>query len=343
MDLADAEPEDLSADAEPEEAFSALGNETRMAILWALWNEREPAPQHRTGPAPFTELRRAVGVSDSGQFNYHLDKLVDGGFVEHVVHDEADADEDAARDDDDGVEGYVLDSAGVTLIRAIVKGSLTEVSGFADEPIGVACPHCGAHILLTYEDELLYAHCSNCEGSYGTDERAEGLLTALRLSPVALLDRTPEQAFTEALVWNSHRHLAMMRGSCPECAGTVESTPEICEDHDAGDGEVCSTCGSVHPVRVRHVCTVCQFAARLGLWLHALSNPVAQAFFARHNYDVLGADYFRVGPETIDRQTVEATDPLRVSVEFVASGDSLAVTLDETGNVCSVDEAGTAD
>lgn len=56
----------------PDDAFGLLGNETRLAILQALGDAADPLS--------FSELRDRVWVSDSGQFNYHLDQLT-GPFV----------------------------------------------------------------------------------------------------------------------------------------------------------------------------------------------------------------------------------------------------------------------
>jgi DNA-binding transcriptional ArsR family regulator len=53
----------------PDEAFAALGDPTRIAILRALFEDPHE-------PTAFSDLRRAVGVRDSGQFNYHLGELV---------------------------------------------------------------------------------------------------------------------------------------------------------------------------------------------------------------------------------------------------------------------------
>ncbi|ADJ16460.1 winged helix-turn-helix domain-containing protein [Halalkalicoccus jeotgali] len=61
---------------EPEEAFAALADETRLGILQTLWKSD-------TQTMTFSELRRAVGIRDPGQFNYHLGKLV-GQFVTKV-------------------------------------------------------------------------------------------------------------------------------------------------------------------------------------------------------------------------------------------------------------------
>lgn len=54
----------------PADAFAALSDSNRVAILEALWE----ADGHE---ASFSDLRSAVGMRDSGQFNYHLGKLTD--------------------------------------------------------------------------------------------------------------------------------------------------------------------------------------------------------------------------------------------------------------------------
>lgn len=56
------------------EAFKILGNETRLATLIVLWDARDPWDPH--DGLSFSEIYERIDVGDSGQFNYHLDKLV---------------------------------------------------------------------------------------------------------------------------------------------------------------------------------------------------------------------------------------------------------------------------
>lgn len=67
-------------EADPTNALTALGNETRVAILQTLAEADDPLP--------FSELRQRAGVDDPGRFNYHLSMLreyfvreVDGGYA----------------------------------------------------------------------------------------------------------------------------------------------------------------------------------------------------------------------------------------------------------------------
>lgn len=61
------------------EAFSILGNETRLSILLALWEAHDPSAEDNA--LLFSELRERLGNPDPGQFNYHLGKL-EGHFIE---------------------------------------------------------------------------------------------------------------------------------------------------------------------------------------------------------------------------------------------------------------------
>ncbi|WP_435360662.1 DUF7347 domain-containing protein [Haloarchaeobius sp. DFWS5] len=99
------------------DALEVLGNEIRMRILRELADTDEPLA--------FSELRRRVGVRDTGKFNYHLTRL-----CEYYV-----------RECHDG--GYELGRAGTRVITAADPGrtAVSEADGSAatDE----TCPVCG--------------------------------------------------------------------------------------------------------------------------------------------------------------------------------------------------------
>lgn len=84
------------------EAFSLLGNETWLSILLALWEVHEPFAEDNA--VPFSELRDRVGMHDSGQFHYHLDKPA-GHFVEKTD------------------DGYELRHAGRQLVGTVIAGT----------------------------------------------------------------------------------------------------------------------------------------------------------------------------------------------------------------------------
>jgi hypothetical protein len=87
------------------DAFGALSDPVRVGIVHALTEHgRESWPPTGLG---FADLRRRVGVVDSGRFRYHLERLR-GRFVEQVGGD------------------YRLTCAGQEVAAAILAGTYTE-------------------------------------------------------------------------------------------------------------------------------------------------------------------------------------------------------------------------
>jgi hypothetical protein len=85
---------------------------SRRRYLTAILRIREPAD----GPLPFSELRRRVGIGDTGRFNYHLGKL-----CEYFVRE---------------VDGrYELGPAGTRVVDAAGEATTPDPE--------TACPVCG--------------------------------------------------------------------------------------------------------------------------------------------------------------------------------------------------------
>jgi hypothetical protein len=112
----------------PDEAFAALGNETRMEILRTLGDADEPLT--------FSELRDRVGMADSGQFNYHLGKL-----GEHFVGGTED--------------GYRLQRAGKRVVEAVLSGAVTGAPVVEPTETDDACLYCGAPTTVSYREGML--------------------------------------------------------------------------------------------------------------------------------------------------------------------------------------------
>jgi DNA-binding transcriptional ArsR family regulator len=108
------------------QALAMLSNEHRLAILRTL------AEADR--PLSFSELRKAVGIDDPGQFNYHLTEL-----CERFVRDE------------DG--GYSLGHRGERVVLAAGDIDPDGVTGSTNE----ACPVCGEEDC----DRLIHLHLTS--------------------------------------------------------------------------------------------------------------------------------------------------------------------------------------
>ncbi|MFQ3295876.1 MAG: DNA-binding transcriptional ArsR family regulator, partial [Halobacteriales archaeon] len=115
--MSEARGSDSIDHLDPAEAFAAIGNETRLAILEAIWEANER-------PVAFSDLRETVGMRDSAQFNYHLQQLTDG-FVVKVDPNEADPrGTPSSNRRSDG--GYDLRNAGEKVVRSVLAGTFNE-------------------------------------------------------------------------------------------------------------------------------------------------------------------------------------------------------------------------
>lgn len=190
----------------PDEAFRLLGDETRVAILRAVWE----AP---VDGLSFSEIRNRIGTPDSGQFNYHLGKLK-GHFLTS----------------DDG--GYRLTQAGRELIRAVLAGTITDRPEAVPTPIGGACVDCGGELIARY-DEYGIIECEDCERVVMWNE----------FPPAGLAGRTAEEFATAFDRWTVSRFRLATEGICPNCASEMTLTsPNTEEETDFASHHRCTNC-----------------------------------------------------------------------------------------------------
>ena len=262
----------------PADAFSLVGNETRLSILEALW--REP------GPATFSDIRSEVGMRDSAQFNYHLGKLTDQ-FV---------------RKTDDG---YELRTAGERIVQAILAGSFTEHPR-RDIDLDDPCIRCGAELVAHYEDELLTIECPSCGHGHGE----------YSFPPGGLHDRTDAEilrAFDQRV---RHLHCLAKDGVCPRCNGRVETTIENVGECCLGVGlrathtcqqcahELCSAVG----LGLLDQSEVVSFYGDHGLTLSEIPYWRLDWCVDDHSVTILSEDPWQVQIDvTLDDETLEVT------------------------------------
>ncbi len=197
------------------DALSVLAHDIRLDIVLALLDGW--AGVH-TEPQSFSELMDAVGVEDSGKFNYHLDRLR-GVYVEKV----------------DGE--YLPTAAATALYRAVLAHRPTEETtrtGTFEEP----CPECGGGVVERYERSFLTYECTDCEDWPGV---------TYSFPANGLRGRTgPERR--QAVVHRAGYHVGLARaGQCPFCAGRVEVAFDPATDWAEQEGSAlvelgCDTC-----------------------------------------------------------------------------------------------------
>lgn len=305
-----------AAGPETVDAFKLLSDETRLAILVALWEVYDPHAVDNS--VPFSTLYDRVSVRDSGTFTYHLDKLV-GQFVEQTN------------------EGYQLRNSGLKIVRAVIAGTGLEAPQLPPTEIPRSCFHCGAPVELSYDDDRLYQICTECDGNIGPDstERAPTgtLIVYDTFNPAGLSHRTPDEVFVAGTI-EYHRTVSLLiRGVCPECSGPVEASLHICDAHEAPPGELCSTCGTWNEARIGYVCSVCKYGVSYPAWTAVYDHPAIVAFYYEHGFEMTfdltdPVECARVWDRLKREQTLLSRDPIRLRVTVPCEGDALHLTLD---------------
>lgn len=312
--------EAVAAGEQATDAFKRLGNETRLAILVALWERYEPFDEGSA--VRFSELRARVGTTDSGQFNYHLDRL-DGHFVESSD------------------EGYRLTEAGRKFVQTVIAGAGIETPTLEPTEIDASCTLCGAGVEVTYKDGHVSVLCTQCEGLWpGDGTNSRGHLAKFSLEPAGLVNRSPEEVYAAAWVKTFQRLSSMIEGICPTCSGQVERSLAVCDDHDA-EGR-CANCGRYARTIARLHCSVCKDWVQTTIGGVAKYHPRVVAFCYDHGLELqyMFNDLTHI-KERLQRceSDVEhlSDDPLRIRVTTRIDGDEVWIELDENLTVVDVE------
>jgi DNA-binding transcriptional ArsR family regulator len=201
---------------DPDDAFAALSDPTRVEIVRELAAEfREDRENPVLG---FADLRKRVGVRDSGRFRYHLKELC-GHFVEDVE------------------DGYRLSAAGVEVATAIAAGSFTDRVRLGPTELDSECPDCETPAVGTFEDRRIEVTCGN-------DHR----LLTWGLPPNAAAGASVPELVELATMQVRHRTESVLRGTCPACGGGIDGRAVPADPSTGSTARVeavCDDCGSV--------------------------------------------------------------------------------------------------
>ncbi|MCO8246281.1 MULTISPECIES: ArsR family transcriptional regulator [unclassified Haladaptatus] len=156
----------------------------------------------------FTELKDAVGMRDSGGFQYHLNAL-DGTFL---------------RKTDDG---YTHLAGGIALYRAML-GSVMGPDAIDPIPLDERCPNCESPLELRYDHQVFYAYCPTCDES----------VSNAPYPPAGLENRSDDDRIGAFDRWTRRLVVLLRDGICPWCASTVSHEIGI----DGGEIEITHTC-----------------------------------------------------------------------------------------------------
>lgn len=298
------------------EAFSVLSNQTRLLTLLALWEAYDPFAEDNA--VPFSELYDRVTIDDTGNFNYHLDKL-SNGFITRT---------DA---------GYELSSAGLALVQTVVAGSAIRSPEHEATTIAESCPHCDALVQLAYTGEYVRIICTECAGWFEWEGSTGGLVMGFRFPPAGLDGRSKEEVLHAMVVSQLNQVESMMDGVCPTCAGRVDMRLDVCESHDVDDG-ICDACGTRFLARTYWACRRCKHSIRGPGWAPVVHHPAVVTFYYDHGIEHAHASWAAMARGDACRDELVSQDPVRMRFTLFADGDELAVTVDDSLTVVDIEE-----
>ena len=251
------------------ELFALLGNETRMALIRALWDRLDfvrYVTGHRTGTS-YSDLLAAVPTDDSGNVNYHLQKL-DGVLVDR-------------RED-----GYVLTPLGYNLMREIERYDDYEYRTVEEWTVAEPCPFCDGDLGADYRREVLSVRCRDC-GGLGED----GNFTFVQLPSSAAADRTRSDLLDVATRTMFEKVRASLHGTCWDCHAPMDRTVECCDEHDLAANGICRNCSHRYRTRIDATCSECGTRGRGPMLEYAIVTPGVAAA-----YDEVGLGPTSAGP-----------------------------------------------
>lgn len=289
-----------AGDADPAEAFAALSDDTRVEVLRALWDAdgRELS---------FSELRDAVGMHDSGQFNYHLGKLTER-FVSKTE------------------DGYRLTVAGADVVGSVLAGAYRRSESVGPIPLDDPCPACGGSRAFEYEDESANVVCEDCD---------VGIFLAV--PPGVFAGHDPEEfpAVADRYLRTKTRKAA--NGFCPYCEGRVR--PRLASDIATADPNADVPDYAEGFPTARYECDRCDEEYAIDLGTALLDEPSVVAFYHDRGIDVRKPPLSRFVADR-DRTRVLERKPLLASVTYEAGDDHLTLTVDSSLEVVGVDRPG---
>lgn len=268
----------------PEEAFSLLGNETRVAIVRELGKLSGES-------VSFSALRDRVAVADSGQFNYHLKKLV-GSFVTRTDEGE-----------------YELTYAGARIVGAIHSGTYNQRGTQTTFDLDSTCPVCESPLSVEYENERVTISCPICEDQ----------LSRFGFPPGAFESRTREE-LTRAFDGWIRTYLSLAAtGFCLNCAGRMHGSLTDDSEYMDENQDVC----------IEYVCERCVETATTSVRSYLVHQPAVVAFHHDHGINLTETPSWEL-PWLRDEQTdILSRDPWRVKAVVTIDDDRLECVVNE--------------
>jgi len=284
----------------PTAVFELLADETRLDIVRELAAARQSNWQW--SGASFAELRRAVGVTDAGNFSYHLEKLRGPLVVK------------------DGDE-YHLRNRGMELVGAVESGQYAGAGTPLRGETRYDCPYpdCDRNLVGVYENQYFRVRCPD-----------HHVFTGTALPPV-VAEHNSIAALVSVALLDMRQQLQRARaGVCPSCWGPIEgqlpgrdaSVPGL-DDVELPDDALLAT---FH-------CAQCGLSFDIPPGACVVEHPAVVAFYHDHGENVRDRPYVDLPFCHVGRGDLESTAPVRVRIAVELGADLLTLWLDSDTTV----------
>ncbi|QLG49560.1 winged helix-turn-helix domain-containing protein [Natrinema halophilum] len=307
--MVDPSSDRAQAATDAESAFMTLSHDRRLEILLALWDASGFS-------LSFSELRKAVGVRDSGSFTYHLSEL-QGHFV---------AKTDA---------GYELQYPGHRVLDAIQSGVFHEQVAVGPVDLESDCRECGERLTFEYDtDYIARIRCQDC-GNRALEWPFDpgGIAGRDSDAMIRAFDRRTR------LIWS-----CALDSVCPFCAGRID--PEL-TGHVHEEGACVGVIEQLdrydeyfardHPAVISVDCERCSFYSFVPVGVVLLTRPAVVGRLHEADIDLRETPLWDLGfvvdPDAV---TVRQTDPIRAEVMIPDANESLGYLVD--GSLDVIDE-----
>jgi hypothetical protein len=205
--------------------------------------------------------------------------------------------------------GYRLSRVGMELVSTAATGVFDTDWTWGPVDAPGTCPFCNDPVQLHYTEGTLALTC-------GTDDHAMALG-----APPSLLETTPREDIVEQVAFLSyHWSESTRQGICADCHGRV--TGEL--EH-----------GGLQPDHYHYLahCHRCGYQHGVPLGLYLLAHPTVTHFHHDHGIDARTTPWWTLDWTTPGTETVVQTDPLRLRVDVRCEDETLALTIDEHGDI----------
>jgi len=277
-------------------AFSMLDSEIRLSILDALY-ERTAGPGPFSTKVSYSSIQSAVGIEDSGRFNYHLDRLTDRFVVKSGG-------------------GYRLSESGRAVVHLRRTRTLTDDPLVEPEPVEADCYRCGTPLEAFYACGHLVTRCVNCDGVVDHEMFPSGTLSVLSYPPSGVSGVDIQTAFERVHRRIMGTYRAMADGFCPQCGHDVQARLPPREALTSRHDDDLLSCVT-HDGLIEFNCT------------HCGQRRITHPLCAMDDHDPMAA-YF------IERDASPGWDRLAMTLSWDVAREAEALRFKTTDGVCFI-------